>query len=143
MTFALSILVAYLLGAINCAVIVCQLMGLPSPYSVGSGNPGATNVKRLGGTKPAALTLFGDLIKGLLPVAVAHWVLHLPEAQLGWVALAAVLGHMFPVYFKFKGGKGVATTIGVLIGLHPLLGALFVITWLFIAKVFRISSLSR
>ncbi|MDF2940702.1 MAG: plsY [Gammaproteobacteria bacterium] len=136
-----AVIVSYLIGSVNCAIIICKLMGLPSPRSVGSGNPGATNVLRLGSKKAAALTLFGDFIKGVLPVAIAH-TLHFSPMALSLIALAAVLGHIFPVFFGFKGGKGVATLIGVLFALNLLLGLCFVLSWAVIAFLFRISSLS-
>ena len=92
----ICLILAYLLGSINCAIIICKIMGLPSPYTTGSGNPGATNVKRIGGTKPAAITLFGDALKGLIPVLAGHYS-GLPTSQLAWVALAAVIGHLLPL----------------------------------------------
>lgn len=131
----------YLCGSINSAIIVCKLMGLPSPRSIGSGNPGATNVLRLGSKKAAALTLLGDALKGFIPVWIAH-VLKLPTDWVCGIGLAAILGHAYPLFFKFKGGKGVATGLGVLLGIEPLLGILTLITWLIVAKVFRYSSLA-
>ncbi|MDO8955044.1 MAG: glycerol-3-phosphate 1-O-acyltransferase PlsY [Gammaproteobacteria bacterium] len=136
-----AIIIAYLIGSVNCAIIICHLMGLPSPRSVGSGNPGATNVLRLGNKKAAGLTLAGDFIKGVLPVAVGH-LMHFSPMVLCLIGLAAVLGHIFPLFFKFKGGKGVATLVGVLFALNLLLGLAFILTWLFMAILFRISSLS-
>jgi len=135
------ILFAYLLGSVSTAIIVCKLMGLPDPRSEGSGNPGATNVLRVGGKKPAAITLFGDTLKGFLPVLIA-WAFTREPLILGLVGLAAFLGHLFPVFFGFKGGKGVATMLGVLFGYHGLVGAATGLTWLIIAKGFKISSLS-
>jgi len=135
------ILIAYLLGSISAAIIVCKLMGLPDPRSEGSGNPGATNVLRVGGKKAAAITLFGDTLKGLLPVLIA-WALTSDPLIIGLVGIAAFIGHLYPVFFGFKGGKGVATMLGVLFGYHWLAGAATGLTWLVIAKVFKISSLS-
>ena len=141
MALLVSIIVAYLIGSVNSAIIVCKMMGLPSPYTMGSGNPGATNVKRLGGNKPAVITLVSDILKGVIPVMIGR-MMHLSLHQLGWVALACVIGHIYPLFFKFKGGKGVATAIGAITTLAPWLGTLYIATWLIIAKVFRISSLS-
>ncbi len=135
------VLVAYLLGSLSSAIIVCRLAGLPDPRSGGSGNPGATNVLRLGGKKLAALTLAGDLFKGLLPVLAGH-ALGLPPVILALVGLAAFLGHLYPVFFRFQGGKGVATSLGVLLGLDWAVGLAAVATWLAVAAVSRYSSLS-
>lgn len=135
------IIVAYLFGSISTAIIVCKLMGLPDPRSIGSGNPGATNVLRLGGKKPAAITLFGDFIKGLFPVLVAQY-LAVNTQTLALVGMAAFLGHLYPVFFHFKGGKGVATMLGVLFGFSWMVGLATTGTWLFAAKVLKVSSLS-
>ncbi len=135
------VLVAYLLGSLSSAIIVCRLAGLPDPRSGGSGNPGATNVLRLGGKRLAALTLAGDLLKGLLPVLAGH-ALGLPPVILALVGLAAFLGHLYPVFFRFQGGKGVATSLGVLLGLDWAVGLAAVATWLAVAAVSRYSSLS-
>ena len=135
------ILLAYLLGSISTAIIVCKLMGLPDPRSEGSGNPGATNVLRMGSKKGAAITLFGDGVKGYIPVVVA-WAFTRDPLIIGLVGIAAFIGHLFPVFFGFKGGKGVATMLGVLFGFHWLAGAATGLTWLIIAKGFKISSLS-
>ncbi len=132
---------AYLFGSISTAIIVCKLMGLPDPRSQGSGNPGATNVLRVGGKKPAAITLAGDSLKGLIPVLLAR-SLDTPDLTLALTGLAAFLGHLYPVFFGFKGGKGVATLFGVLFGLHWAVGAATVGTWLFVAKILKISSLA-
>jgi len=141
LTVIIAIISAYVIGSINCAIIICHVMGLPSPRSVGSGNPGATNVLRLGNKKAAGLTLAGDFIKGVLPVAIAH-ALHFTPMLMACVGLAAVLGHIFPVFFGFKGGKGVATLVGVLFALNLWLGLAFALSWFVMAKVFKISSLS-
>ena len=133
--------VAYLIGSISSAIIICRLMGLPDPREQGSGNPGATNVMRFCGKKAAAITLLGDLLKGLIPVYIAK-VLDVPFDLLAIIGLSAFMGHLYPVFFKFKGGKGVATSIGVLLGFSWLLGFAFIGTWLLIYKVGKISSLS-
>lgn len=137
----LFIPLAYLLGSLSSAIIVCKVMGLPDPRTEGSNNPGATNVLRIGGKKAAAITLVGDMLKGLIPVLAAN--LYGVEALvLALTALAAFLGHLYPIFFGFKGGKGVATALGVLIGIHWMVGGLTILTWLVMAKLFRISSLS-
>ncbi len=131
----------YLMGSLSSAIIICRLLGLPDPRSQGSGNPGATNVLRVGGKKAAAATLAGDMLKGLIPVLVARALQADIEIQAG-VAVAAFLGHLYPVFFGFRGGKGVATALGVLLGLHWPVGLMTVATWLAVAAVFRISSLA-
>lgn len=135
------VLLGYLFGSVSTAILVARAMGLPDPRTQGSKNPGATNVLRLGGKKAAALTLFGDSLKGLLPVLTARLFSDDP-AVLAAVAMAAFLGHLFPVFFGFKGGKGVATALGVLLGLSWPVALAVLATWLFMAKVVRISSLS-
>lgn len=135
------ILLSYLLGSLSAAIIVCKLMGLPDPRAQGSGNPGATNVLRIGGKKAAAITLLGDLLKGLLPVALAQ-VFSAAPWTLAAIAFAAILGHLLPVFFKFQGGKGVATSFGVLLGLCWPAALAVLAVWLAMAAVFRISSLS-
>jgi acyl phosphate:glycerol-3-phosphate acyltransferase len=131
----------YLFGSISTAIIVCKLMGLPDPRTTGSRNPGATNVARLGGKKAAALTLAGDMLKGLVPVLIAH-ALHASPTILAATALAAFLGHLYPVFFGFQGGKGVATALGVIYGLYWPVGLLTTGIWLAMAIVFRYSSLA-
>ncbi|MGD8311936.1 MAG: glycerol-3-phosphate 1-O-acyltransferase PlsY [Gammaproteobacteria bacterium] len=131
----------YLFGSISAAILVCRLMGLPDPRTQGSRNPGATNVARLGGKKAAALTLAGDVLKGLIPVLIAQALQAGPLIQAA-TALAAFLGHLYPVFFGFRGGKGVATALGVVFGLHWPVGLLTGAVWLFMALVFRISSLA-
>ncbi len=138
---SLLILGAYLLGSISSAIIVCRLMGLPDPRTQGSNNPGATNVLRLGGKKPAAITLLGDSLKGLIPMLAAH-LLDASPLVLALTGMAAFLGHLYPLFFGFKGGKGVATALGVQFGLHWGIGAGVGLIWLFMAKVINISSLS-
>ena len=135
------IIFAYLFCSISTAIIVCKVMGLPDPRTEGSGNPGATNVLRVGGKKAAAITLFGDFIKGLIPVLVASY-LKVNDLVLGLVGFAAFVGHLYPVFFHFRGGKGVATMLGVLFGFDLYVGLATALTWLFVAKVLNISSLS-
>jgi glycerol-3-phosphate acyltransferase PlsY len=135
------VLFAYLLGSLSTAIIVCKVMGLPDPRSQGSGNPGATNVLRIGGKKAAALVLLGDVLKGVLPVLLARAFTD-DAPVLSAVALAAVLGHLFPLFFGFRGGKGVATGLGVLLGLAWNVALAVLATWLLMAAAFRISSLS-
>jgi glycerol-3-phosphate acyltransferase PlsY len=137
----LLILGAYLLGSISSAIIVCRLMGLPDPRTQGSNNPGATNVLRIGGKKAAFVTLLGDTLKGVIPVVVCH-LLDRPDLTFALVGGAVFLGHLYPVFFRFKGGKGVATALGVQFGLHWMIGAAVGLTWLFMAKVANISSLA-
>jgi len=137
----LLVLGGYLFGSISTAIIVCKLMGLPDPRTQGSRNPGATNVARLGGKKAAAFTLAGDMLKGLLPVLLAH-ALHADPTILAATALAAFLGHLYPVFFGFQGGKGVATALGVIYGLYWPVGLLTTTVWLGMALVFRYSSLA-
>ncbi len=140
-TATLLILAAYLLGSVSSAIIVCRLMGLPDPRTQGSKNPGATNVLRIGGKRAAAITLVGDSLKGLLPMLVGH-LLGVGPAALGGIGLAAFLGHLYPVFFGFQGGKGVATALGVQLGLAWPIGLSVAAIWLFVAKVLKISSLS-
>lgn len=137
----LLIIAAYLLGSLSSAIILCRLFGLPDPRSQGSGNPGATNVLRFGGRKLAALTLLGDLLKGLLPVLLAHG-LGVATLTLACTGMAAFLGHLYPVFFSFRGGKGVATAVGVLFGLSWPVALAALVTWLLMTLLFRISSLS-
>jgi len=132
---------AYLLGSISTAIVVCKLMQLPDPRTQGSGNPGATNVLRVGGKIPAAITLFGDMLKGLLPVLAARY-LELNILAIALTGAAAFIGHLFPIFFGFKGGKGVATLLGVLFGFSWWVGLATAATWLIIAKVFKLSSLA-
>ena len=138
---ALAIVAAYLLGSVPFAVVVSRLFGLADPRSYGSGNPGATNVLRSGNKKAAALTLVGDALKGWAAVFMAMKG-GLPETAVGLVALAVFFGHLFPVFLKFRGGKGVATAAGVLLALDPLVGLAVLATWLFMALAFRYSSLA-
>jgi len=144
-TLALALLLAYLIGSLSFAVIVSRVMGLDDPRGYGSGNPGATNVLRSGNKKAAALTLLLDAVKGLVPVALVMQFgepYGLDEQAAAWVGLAAFAGHVWPVFFRFQGGKGVATAAGVLLGLSPWLGLATLVTWLLIAYFFRYSSLA-
>lgn len=143
MLIDLSIVIfAYLLGSVSSAIIVCRLMGLPDPRSEGSNNPGATNVLRIGGKKPAAITLIGDSVKGFLPALIAAHFLDVSEIVVAVTAMAAFLGHLYPIFFGFKGGKGVATALGVQFGLGWEIGLCVAAIWLFMAKILNISSLA-
>ena len=137
----IALIGAYLLGSISFAVVVSRAMGLADPRSYGSGNPGATNVLRTGRRGAALLTLLGDSLKGVVAVLVAR-SLGVDEAFVVGAALAAFIGHVFPVFHSFKGGKGVATAAGVLIALDPWLGGPTLLTWVLIAFFFRYSSLA-
>ena len=135
------VILSYLAGSLASAVIVCQIMGLDDPREQGSGNPGATNVLRLHGRTAALLTLCGDVLKALLPVLLLRSV-QAPDPFIAAGGLAAFSGHLFPLYFGFRGGKGVATLIGVLLAFHWLLGVAFIMTWLLVALLSRYSSLA-
>jgi glycerol-3-phosphate acyltransferase PlsY len=138
---AALIITAYLLGSLSSAIIVCRLMGLPDPRTQGSNNPGATNVLRLGGKKAAAITLLGDTLKGFIPVLAAK-LIGVSPLVLALVALAAFLGHLYPLFFRFQGGKGVATALGTQFGIHWQIGGLVALIWLLMAKGLNISSLA-
>jgi len=138
--FLLPIL-AYLIGSISSAVLVYHAMRMPDPRSMGSHNPGATNVLRIGGKTAAALTLVGDILKGLVPILLAKTLTTNPIV-ISLVGIAAFLGHLYPLFFSFKGGKGVATTVGVFIGLSNTLTIILVIIWITVAVVLRYSSLA-
>jgi len=132
---------SYLLGSISSAIIICKICNLPDPRTKGSGNPGATNVLRIGGKKLAAFVLIFDGLKGAIPVMLAHYFgLNLFELTI--ILLSAFLGHVFPIYYGFKGGKGVATYLGGLIGLNFFVGLTFSIIWLIVAKVIKVSSIA-
>jgi len=140
---------AYLIGSISFAVVVSKCMRLPDPYSYGSGNPGATNVLRTGNKQAAVLTLLGDALKGWLAVTIARVVLGdalLMQGTAAWilcgVVIAVFLGHLYPVFHGFKGGKGVATACGILFGINLLLGLATLATWLIVAFFLRYSSLA-
>ncbi len=142
---SLATFAAYLLGSLSFAVIVSRVMGLNDPRTYGSKNPGATNVLRSGSKKAAVVTLLLDGAKGWLPVALVHWFgkpWGLESGTMALVGLAAFLGHLYPVFFRFEGGKGVATAAGVLLGLHWALGLATLGTWILIAFFFRYSSLA-
>ncbi|UNM96456.1 glycerol-3-phosphate 1-O-acyltransferase PlsY [Ignatzschineria rhizosphaerae] len=132
---------SYLIGSLSSAIILCKLAGLPDPRTEGSGNPGATNVMRIGGKKLAALTLLGDLLKGLIPVILA-WLLNQSPLTVSLVAIAAFIGHLFPIFFGFKGGKGVATALGAILGLNYLVALCALGVWIIIFAITKISSLS-
>ena len=140
----LACVLAYALGSLSFAVIVSRVLGRADPREYGSGNPGATNVLRSGRKGAAVATLVLDALKGWLPVVLAPMLL--PDVDrdtlVAAVGLSAFLGHLWPVFFRFRGGKGVATAAGVLFGLHPLLGGATLLTWLIIAWFFRYSSLA-
>jgi glycerol-3-phosphate acyltransferase PlsY len=134
-------LAGYLVGSVSTAIITCKLMGLEDPRSVGSNNPGATNVLRHGGKKAAIITLIGDMLKGLVPV-IAVTMIEPAAGAIALTGLGAFLGHVFPVYYGFKGGKGVATFYGVLLGFSWMAGIAALLIWLLTAFVSKISSLS-
>jgi glycerol-3-phosphate acyltransferase PlsY len=141
----LAAIVAYLVGSLSFAVIVSRAMGLKDPRTFGSKNPGATNVLRSGSKAAAIVTLLLDAVKGLLPVLAVRLYgkpYGMEEGTIAMVGLAAFLGHLWPVFFRFKGGKGVATFIGVVFGINLMLGAATGLTWLIIAFFFRYSSLA-
>ena len=141
----IAVVAAYLIGSLSFAVIVSRVMGLNDPRTYGSGNPGATNVLRLGSKAAAAVTLLLDAVKGWVPVVLVKWFgpqFGLGDNTLAMVALAAFLGHLYPVFFSFKGGKGVATALGVLLGISGWLGLATALTWLIVAVFFRYSSLA-
>jgi glycerol-3-phosphate acyltransferase PlsY len=145
MWIAAALLGSYLVGSLSFAVIVSRTMGLADPRSYGSGNPGATNVLRSGSKAAAVLTLALDALKGYLPVlACLIWgpAVGLGETTAAFVGLAAFVGHLWPVFFRFQGGKGVATAAGALLAINPLLGAATLVSWLLIAAFFRYSSLA-
>lgn len=137
----LLVIFAYLVGSISAAILISKLLSLPDPRTVGSKNPGATNVLRYGGKRAAILTLLGDSLKGLIPVLIGH-LLGLSYEWLTLIAIAAFMGHLFSLYYGFKGGKGVATAMGIYIGLNPIIGFAIIATWLSSAFAFNISSLS-
>ncbi len=135
------VVLGYLCGSLASAVIVCRVMKLPDPRKQGSGNPGATNVLRLGGKKAAALTLAGDVLKGAVPVLLAHLLSDSPTVLAG-TAVAAIVGHMYPVFFQFKGGKGVATTFGAVAALVFPVALFMGAVWVLTAMATRYASLA-
>lgn len=137
----IAVVLAYLIGSISSAIVVCKIMGLPDPRTEGSRNPGATNVLRIGGKKAAIITLIGDVLKGVIPVLAAK-LYGFDTLSLSLITFAAFLGHLFPIFFRFQGGKGVATAFGCLIALSWPVGLSLAATWLLMAIVFRYSSLS-
>ncbi len=134
-------LAGYLIGSISAAITTCKLMGLKDPRSIGSTNPGATNVLRHGGKKAAIITLIGDMLKGLLPV-IAVTVIEPAAMAIALTGAGAFLGHIFPVYYRFQGGKGVATYYGVLLGFSWITGIAALLIWLLTALLTKISSVS-
>jgi len=135
------LIASYLIGSISSAVIICKALSLPDPRTQGSKNPGATNVLRLGGKKIAAFVLFFDGLKGAVPVFIGDYY-GFGLIALTLTALCTFLGHIFPVFFRFRGGKGVATYLGGLIAINLLVGLIFSLIWLLVAKVLKISSLA-
>jgi glycerol-3-phosphate acyltransferase PlsY len=133
--------IAYLFGSVSTAVVIARLMDLPDPRETGSKNPGATNILRYGGKTAAALTLAGDVLKGVLPVLIAR-ALTTDAVIITLTGFGAFLGHLYPVFFRFRGGKGVATALGVWLALSPWVGLALLATWVLMALVFRYSSLS-
>ena len=140
MTLGLAVF-GYLLGSVSTAVVICRTLGLADPRGEGSGNPGATNVLRIGGRLPAALTLVGDFLKGAVPVLIAR-ALTEDMAAIALAGLAAFAGHLYPIFFGFRGGKGVATGLGVLLGWSWIAAALTAGSWLVVATLTRVSSFS-
>ncbi len=143
MNAVLFAIAAYLLGSISFAIVVSKLFRLEDPRTFGSGNPGATNVLRTGNKLAAVLTLIGDCVKGWIPVGLAVQFdekLALGDAGIALIAIAVFAGHLWPVFFRFKGGKGVATALGVLLGLNPILGLATLVTWIVVAYASRYSS---
>lgn len=134
-------LAAYLAGSISSAVIVCRMRGLPDPRTAGSGNPGATNVLRIGGASSAALVLFFDMLKGALPAYLA-FRFGIDPVSLGLIAISACIGHIFPIFFKFKGGKGVATAFGAMAPIGHYLALSLITTWIVMVLISRYSSLA-
>jgi glycerol-3-phosphate acyltransferase PlsY len=134
-------LAAYLFGSISTAVLIARAMGLQDPREVGSKNPGATNILRYGGKTAAVLTLIGDILKGVIPVLIAR-ALTADAVIITLCGFAAFLGHLFPVFFSFRGGKGVATALGVWFALNPWVGLALLATWVLMALLFRYSSLA-
>jgi len=138
---SLLCLFAYLTGSLSSAIILCRLAGLPDPREQGSGNPGATNVLRFGGKKLAATVLLGDVLKGVIPV-VFGVTLDASVTVIALIGLAAFLGHLYPVFFGFRGGKGVATALGVMFGFDWRIALLVISVWILVSLVFRLSSLA-
>lgn len=142
MSAIIALVIAYLIGSLSTSIILAKVLKMPDPRTQGSGNAGATNVLRTAGKKEALIVLAGDGLKGLIAVWIAALLFHLPPMMLGMVALAAVVGHVFPVFFGFKGGKGVATAVGSVLGLNVLSGILMIACFAGIAFVTRYASLA-
>lgn len=141
MTGIIMIVVGYLLGSINTGILVAKYLKFPDPRTGGSGNAGANNMLRMAGKNAALITLIGDALKGFLAVAIARLV-GVHGFTLGVVAIAAMIGHIYPLFFKFKGGKGVATAIGGILAINFLTGLIAVIAWIIVLLVFRFASLA-
>jgi len=139
--FILTI-IGYLIGSLSSAIVVSSILMLPDPRNSGSGNPGTTNVLRLGNKLAAALTLTGDICKALVPILIVKLYITDDSSAIALMALSIFLGHLFPLYFAFKGGKGVATSLGIFLAINPIVAGLQIITWLIFAILFRYSSLS-
>lgn len=135
------IIAAYLLGSVSSAILVCRMLGLPDPRTTGSNNPGATNVLRISNKITAATVLFLDILKGTIPVWGAYF-LQIEPIYLGVIGVAACLGHMYPMFFNFQGGKAVATALGTLLPIGLGLGAILIFTWIIVAKLTKYSSLA-
>ena len=136
----LMVCVAYLVGSVSSAVLISRLFRLPDPRKNGSGNPGATNVLRIGGRFPAVLVLLSDILKGTIPVYSAYFM-GIPPVALGLIAIAACLGHIYPLYFQFNGGKGVATAFGAILPIGPSLAGLLIASWAVVVFIWGYSSL--
>lgn len=141
MAFLISIILAYLIGSLSFAIIVAKLMRFPDPRTTGSGNAGATNMLRVSGKRAAFYVLLGDTLKGLIAILIARF-LDVHSVSLAFVALVVIIGHVFPLYFKFKGGKGIATMLGAFLGLSFWVGLLLTATWLIIVYFFHYSSVA-
>ena len=139
MAFFVSIILAYLIGSLSFAIIIAKHMRFPDPRTTGSGNAGATNTLRVSGKQTAFYVLFGDILKGLIAILIAR-SLDVYGVSLAFVALVVVIGHVFPLYFKFKGGKGIATMLGAFLGLSFWVGLFLIATWLIIVYLFHYSS---
>jgi len=139
--YGVGIILAYLAGSISSSILIAHVLQLPDPRSLGSGNPGATNMLRTGSKKAAAFTLLGDLLKGLIPLLIAR-SLGFDLYALCLMGMAATIGHMYPIYYQFRGGKGVATTIGVLLGINWILAIIWIAVWISAAKLTGYSSLA-
>ncbi|MBO68450.1 MAG: acyl-phosphate glycerol 3-phosphate acyltransferase [Acidiferrobacteraceae bacterium] len=142
MLYLILIIIGYLIGSLSSAVIVSKILMLPDPRNLGSGNPGTTNVLRLGNKLGAALTLVGDTGKALVPILIVKFYITSNSLAITLMAISIALGHIYPLYFNFKGGKGVATSLGIFLVISPIIAGLQIITWLVFMLLFRYSSLS-